>query len=227
MPRKTKTQTPDTPDGSTDAQRQQAMRRLAVEHRCLKVAFADAYVELIGIREENTRLNEIIQEGRGFDLLTMGRGEGPGCYCYVNDLLRQFLSRLKKSYAVVVIDNEAGMEHLSRLTSDNVDCLIVVSEPTAPSVRTVERILELADSLPTKIGRKALVFNKAKNGRVPDIVLERAQSLPVSASMELSHSQTLENLGERGGSIFELPGKLEDNPQLTRIVKWCLGGDNH
>ena len=89
------------------------------------------------------------------------------------------------------------------------------------------RILELADSLPTKIGRKALVFNKAKNGRVPDIVLSQAQNLPVSASMELSHSQDLAELGERGGSIFELPGKLADNPQLARIVEWCLGGDNH
>ncbi len=173
------------------------------------------------------KLNEIIQEGRGFDLLTMGRGEGPGCYCYVNDLLRQFLSRLKKSYSVVVIDNEAGMEHLSRLTTDNVDCLIVVSEPTTPSVRTAERILELADSLPAKIGRKAMVFNKVRNSRVADIVLERAQNLPVSANIQLSHSPELEELGERGGSVFELPGKLEDNPQLTRIVEWCLDGDNH
>jgi len=173
------------------------------------------------------KLNEIIQEGRGFDLLTMGRGEGPGCYCYVNDLLRQFLSRLKKSYSVVVIDNEAGMEHLSRLTTDNIDCLIAVSEPTTPSVSTVARILELADSLPTKIGRKAMVFNKVRNSRVADIVLERAENLPVSANMQLSHSSELEELGERGGNVFELPGKLEDNPQLTRIVEWCLGGDNH
>ena len=173
------------------------------------------------------KLNEIIQEGRGFDLLTMGRGEGPSCYCYVNDLLRQFLSRLKKSYSVVVIDNEAGMEHISRLTTDNVDCLIAVSEPTTPSVRAVGRILELADSLPTKIGRKAMVFNKVRNSRVADIVLERAENLPVSANMQLAHSEELEELGERGGSVFELPGKLEDNPQLTRIVEWCLDSDKH
>ncbi len=173
------------------------------------------------------KLNEIIQEGRGFDLLTMGRGEGPGCYCYVNDLLRQLLSRIKKSYQVVIIDNEAGMEHLSRLTTDNVDCLIAVSEPTDPSVRTVGRILELAESLPTKIARKALVFNKAKNGQVPDIVRDKAENLPVSVQMAFSHSRELEELAERGGSIFELPGKLEDNPQLTRIVEWCLGNDEH
>ena len=172
-----------------------------------------------------SKLNEIIQEGRGFDLLTMGRGEGPSCYCYVNNLLRDFLSRLKKSYSVVIIDNEAGMEHLSRLTTDNIDCLIAVSEPTMPSVRTVGRILELVDSLPSKIGRKAMVLNKVKDSQVADIVLERVENLPVSANMQLSYSEELEKLSERGGSVFELSGKLEDNPQLARIVEWCLGSD--
>ena len=171
-----------------------------------------------------TWLNQIIQEGRGFDLLTMGRPEGPRCYCYVNDLLRQFLSRLKKAYPVVVIDNEAGMEHLSRLTTDNVDCLVVVSEPTSPSVRTVGRILELVDSLPIKVGRKAMLFNKAKNGSIPDAVRRQAAGLPVLTTLEFSYSQQLEQLGERGGSIFELPGKLQDDPQLAKIAQWCLSG---
>lgn len=174
-----------------------------------------------------SKLNEIVQEGQGFDLVTMGRGEGPGCYCYVNDLLRQLLSRLKKSYPVIIIDNEAGMEHLSRLTTDNIDCLIAVSEPTDPSVRTVGRILELAQSLPTKISRKALVFNRAKNGQVPDIVRDKAKNLPVSVQMELSQSDELVELAERGGNIFELSGKLADNAQLTRIVEWCLGNEEH
>lgn len=169
-------------------------------------------------------LNEIIEEGRGFDLLTMGRPEGPRCYCYVNDLLRRFLSRLKKSYPVVVIDNEAGMEHLSRLTTDNVDCLVIVSEPTTPSVRTVGRILELAGGLPIKVGRRAMLFNKAKNGSVPDVVRRQAESLPVSTAMELSYSQPLEQLSERGSSIFELPGNVQDDLELSKIVQWCLSG---
>ena len=175
-------------------------------------------------RMVETWLNQIVQEGKGFDLLTMGRPEGPRCYCYVNDLLRQFLSRIKKSYPVVVIDNEAGMEHLSRLTTDNVDCLAVVSEPTVPSVRTVRRILELASSLPIKIGRKVMLFNKAKNGSVPDAVRQQAENLAVSATLELSYSQALEQLNERGGSVFDLPGKLQDDPELDKIARWCLSG---
>ena len=160
-----------------------------------------------------------------WQVILMGRGEVLGCYCYVNNLLRQLLSRLKKSYPIIIIDNEAGMEHLSLLTADNIDCLIAVSEPNDPSVRTVGRLLELAESLPTKIGRKALVFNKAKNGQVPGIVRDKAANFPVGAQMEFSQSQELVELAERGGSIFELSGKLEDNAQLARIVEWCLGSD--
>ena len=171
-----------------------------------------------------TWLNQIVQEGTGFDLLTMGRPEGPRCYCYVNDLLRQFLSRLKKSYPVVVIDNEAGMEHLSRLTTDSIDRLLIVSEPTVPSVRTVGRILELATSLPIKVGRQAMLLNKTKNGSIPDSVRQQAQKLEVSATLELSYSQTLGELYERGGSVFDLPGKLQDDPELTKIAQWCLSG---
>ena len=171
-----------------------------------------------------TWLNQIVQEGTGFDLLTMGRPEGPRCYCYVNDLLRQFLSRLKKSYPVVVIDNEAGMEHLSRLTTDSIDRLLIVSEPTVPSVRTVGRILELATSLPIKVGRQAMLLNKTKNGSIPDSVRQQAQTLEVSATLELSYSQTLGELYERGGSVFDLPGKLQDDPELTKIAQWCLSG---
>ena len=171
-----------------------------------------------------TWLNQIVQEAKGFDLLTMGRPEGPRCYCYVNDLLRQFLSRLKKSYPLVIVDNEAGMEHLSRLTTDNIDRLLIVSEPTVPSVRTVGRILQLADSLPIKVGRQAMLLNKTKNGSIPQSVRQQAEKLELSATLELSYSQTLEQLYERGGSVFDLPGELQDDPELTKIAQWCLSG---
>lgn len=171
-----------------------------------------------------TWLNQIVQEGKGFDLLTMGHPEGPRCYCYVNDLLRQFLSRLKKSYPIVVIDNEAGMEHLSRLTTDDLDALVMVSEPTTPSVRTIGRILELTDSLPIKIARKAMLFNKTKDGSVPEVVQQHAKSLPISTTFQMSYSQELGQLYEAGGSIFDLPAKPQDDPQLTKIAQWCLSG---
>ena len=85
------------------------------------------------------KLQEALVEYKNFDLLVMGRPEGRECYCYVNELLRTFLSNLSKNYKYVVIDTEAGMEHLSRRTTDNVDTLIVITTPTKVSFETAKK----------------------------------------------------------------------------------------
>jgi len=81
------------------------------------------------VRSVEYGIQQAITEAQGFDLLTMGRPEGPSCYCAVNNMLRKFLDELSSQYRFVVIDNEAGMEHLSRRTTNNVDLLCIVSEP--------------------------------------------------------------------------------------------------
>jgi CO dehydrogenase maturation factor len=105
-----------------------------------------------------------VVEGPGFDLVTMGRPEGPRCYCYVNSLVRKSLDALAKGYAAVVLDNEAGMEHLSRRTTDRVDALVVVTDPTLPALRAARRILALSRELPVAIGRRGVVVNRAPGG---------------------------------------------------------------
>ncbi len=105
-------------------------------------------------------LAEIITEERGFDLLTMGRPEGPKCYCYVNGLLRRYLKELRGSYPVVVVDCEAGMEYLSRLTVDDIDTLVLVAEATPVGLTSADRIAQLADALPVRVKRRILVLNK-------------------------------------------------------------------
>ncbi len=105
-------------------------------------------------------LAELISEQPGFDLLTMGRPEGPKCYCYVNSLLRRYLKSLRSNYPYVIVDCEAGMEYLSRLTVDKVDALILVAEPTCVGLVTAGRIAGLVDSLPIRINRRILALNK-------------------------------------------------------------------
>lgn len=100
-----------------------------------------------------------LKEGNGFDLLTMGRQEGPGCYCYVNNMLRTFLDALSSRYSFVVIDNEAGMEHLSRRTTRSPDVLFVLCDRTKASQDAAKRIAILADEMGIKAKRKALVFD--------------------------------------------------------------------
>jgi len=102
-----------------------------------------------------------LKEGDGFDLITMGRQEGAGCYCYVNNLLRTVIDALADRYDYVVIDNEAGMEHLSRRTTRSADVLFLVSDTTASSLKAAKRIAALADEMKLRARRKVLVLNQA------------------------------------------------------------------
>jgi CO dehydrogenase maturation factor len=121
------------------------------------------------------KLRQILAEGSSIDLLTMGRPEGPGCYCYVNNLLRVFVDQLMGAYPFVVIDNEAGMEHLSRRTARGMDILILVSDASRTGMSTVERLSDLADEMQLKVGRRLLLVNGVRpdqEGRVSDMAKE-------------------------------------------------------
>jgi CO dehydrogenase maturation factor len=144
------------------------------------------------INQIDQGLNEIIAEGTGFDLLTMGRPEGAGCYCYINALLRDWLKRASRNYAVCLVDNEAGMEHISRLVTAAVDSLVVVAEPTIPAARAVRRILELSRNLPMQVGRRVVVWNKVRPEGVAPKLREAAGEDGADASFVLPHNERLE-----------------------------------
>ncbi|MBE0618332.1 MAG: AAA family ATPase, partial [Proteobacteria bacterium] len=112
----------------------------------------DAYI--------NYRTQECLIEADGFDLIVMGRPEGPGCYCYANTLCKKYVDEMADNYAYVVLDNEAGMEHLSRRTTDAVDHLVVVAEATAPGALTARRLLGLSERLPITVRGKSVLWNK-------------------------------------------------------------------
>lgn len=115
------------------------------------------------------KIQEAVVESEGFDLIVMGRPEGAGCYCAANTLLTQFLDKLVDNYRYAVIDNEAGMEHISRLTTGNADLLLVISDPTRRGIQAAQRIVELTGELKLEIGRKALIVNMAKDGQKASI----------------------------------------------------------
>ena len=115
------------------------------------------------VRSLEYDIQQAITEADGFDLLTMGRPEGPGCYCAANNLLREFLKKLSLAYEFVIIDNEAGMEHLSRRTTNNVDLLCIVTESTPLGVVTARRICELAKRLPVSVKEIGIVWNRSEN----------------------------------------------------------------
>jgi len=117
------------------------------------------------------QVQEAVTEGSGFDLLVMGRGEGPGCYCSVNNMLRAFLEDVSAGYKHVMVDNEAGMEHLSRRTNAKVDLMLVVCDATPTGMLTAKRIGQLANELGIIRGKMGLVINRALEPITPEAAL--------------------------------------------------------
>lgn len=111
------------------------------------------------------KLQQAVVESDGFDLIVMGRPEGAGCYCAANTLLTQSLERLIGNYKFVVMDNEAGMEHISRLTTNNVDVLLAVSDPTRRGIQAAARIVELTKELKMNVEKRLVLINRAKEGQ--------------------------------------------------------------
>jgi len=121
----------------------------------------EAYLEM--------KLNDALLEGKRLDLLTMGHGEGPDCYCYPNLMLRKFQDILSGNYDWVVMDNEAGLEHLSRRTTQNIDDLFLVSNHSVKAARTLERIRELVGQLRLNVSRQWVIVNQVP-GQVDELV---------------------------------------------------------
>ena len=112
------------------------------------------------------RLNSAVSEGDNYDLLVMGRSQGPGCYCYVNDILKALIDSLSANYKYLVIDNEAGMEHLSRKVVDNIDVLFLISDCSRRGIQTVGRIRDLVDELKIRVNKIYLIVNKTPEGKI-------------------------------------------------------------
>lgn len=109
------------------------------------------------------RLEQAVVEDEQFDLVVMGQPEGSGCYCAANTLLTGFLERLQKNYPYIVMDNEAGMEHISRLTTSNVDLLLIVADTSRRGLQAAVRIDKLARELNIGVGRSCLIINQSKS----------------------------------------------------------------
>lgn len=146
-----------------------------------------------------------VAEGKDVDLVTMGRGEGPGCYCHVNSLLRRSLSRLAGGYEAVVVDNEAGMEHLSRRNLRRIDHLVLVADPSPRGIAAARAIRELADGLVLPVGRTWLLLNR------PYAVSDgsAAPTLPIPLLATVPHDPALPAWEAAGRSFLDLP---DDSP---------------
>jgi len=163
-------------------------------------------------------IQRAVVEANGFDLLAMGHTEGPKCYCAVNHLLRKYLDRAATDYPWLVLDNEAGMEHLSRRTTDAVDLLVVVAEPTPIGAQTARRILGLAERLPVTIRRSGVIWNKVSD---PTRLEPLAAGLPTMARVPFD-PQILE-ASMAGTPVFRLPADCAALETVGNALAQALG----
>lgn len=159
------------------------------------------------------QVQQSIIEAKGFDLLVMGRPEGPGCYCAANNIIRKYTDKLSDRYPYVVLDNEAGMEHLSRRTTQNVDILFIVSDPSKKGVLTARRINDLVDELQLKVARRVLIIN-----RVLDEFEVNTPTLPFEAIFKIPDDRNIFRLDIDGKPIFELSNNSPAFKALSHIL---------
>ena len=160
------------------------------------------------------RLNTCLAEGDGYDLIVMGRSEGEGCYCYVNGILREQTDKLSDAYEYLVIDNEAGMEHISRGVLPSMQTAILVSDCSRRGVQAVGRIAELikeCDMHPDTVG---LIINRAPKGELNKGIQEEIANQGLTLLGVVPQDETVYEYDCEGRPTSTLP---EDNPVKTAL----------
>jgi CO dehydrogenase maturation factor len=150
------------------------------------------------------KLEEAMVEAPGYDLIVMGQPEGAGCYCAANTLLAGFMDRLADNYPFIVMDNEAGMEHISRLTTKNVDILLLITDPSRRGLQAAIRIDDLARRLNIGVAKSYVVINQAK-----EAPSEKALEMIHEGGLELAgtvpEDRTIYDFDFNGRPTIEMP----------------------
>ncbi len=170
------------------------------------------------------RIQQSLVEERDFDLLAMGRPEGPGCYCAANNMLRLSIDRLSKSYDYVVIDNEAGLEHLSRRTTRDVDLLLTISDPTMRGIIAAGRAANLIGELDTRVGDIGLIVNRVRGDGSGELKLtpELEQAIAENGLKLIGlipEDPTVGNYDAKGRPLIELPPESPARQAVEEIIK--------
>jgi CO dehydrogenase maturation factor len=206
---------------------------------CLDLALGVKVEQTIGSARENARdlagkgmsvgmakqqllemqIAQSMIECEGYDLIAMGRPEGPGCYCYANNILRQSLVTLSSQYPVTVLDNEAGLENLSRRIVQKVSNLIIAADPSVQGLNTIGRLHALADEMGIKYDHLTVIVNRVRSDKNIDTnaIMELTNADQV---LMISDDQEIASAAENNKPIFEIS---ESNPVLGQMVEFCKG----
>jgi CO dehydrogenase maturation factor len=171
------------------------------------------------------KLSSSLTETENFDLLAMGGPQGPGCYCFPNNVLKKHLTKLTKNYRTVVMDNEAGMEHISRgTTTERVDALFILSDTSRRSVRSAARINVLTHELRIPVKNVFLVLTRGKDGDLKTLEDElKLVALPLAGM--IPNDETITEYELAGRPLYELPDDAPAVAATIKILDETLGGN--
>jgi len=162
-----------------------------------------------------------LAEGSRFDMIAMGRGEGQGCYCAVNHNLREVIDGMSNHYAYVVIDNEAGMEHLSRRTTRDVQHLLIVSDPTRRGLVAAQRIADIGREIDIHIENAYLIINRV-NGGLPADLATFAESLGLPLLAQIPEDDDLTAFDSSGKPLVDLGDASPAYQAVAQVVQHVL-----
>ncbi|MCL2197030.1 MAG: AAA family ATPase [Treponema sp.] len=200
---------------------------------CLDAALGVTVTDTVGRARENARasvganagvstrellrlkLESALVEAKGFDLIAMGRPEGEGCYCYANNILREVIAEISSSYPFVVLDNEAGLENLSRRIVQKVDTLVLVSDASNSGLQTLIRLYELANEMKMSYGKLALVINKLRSEKQPDRIEEIRSKTKADIVICLPDDDEVAVFAENNRCFLQIS---DSNPVYKKII---------
>lgn len=168
------------------------------------------------------KIHELLNEAEGFDFLSMGRPEGPGCYCYINNVLRVVVEKLTKAYSYTVIDNEAGMEHFSRRTARTIDLLFLVSDGTPIGIKSAKRIRDLAQELDITVKKLYLIVNRARGHA--EKIRDNIKDAGIKLIGVIPEDEELYKCSTEGKSITGLNNSSPAKKAIDGICKSLING---
>ena len=150
------------------------------------------------------KIAESLVEAKDFDLIAMGRPEGPGCYCYANNVLKSALGEIAASYPYVVLDNEAGLENLSRRIVQKVDLLVMVADPSRRGLDTVQRLYELTVEMGVVYAKLAIVVNRLRRDKTLEYIEELQTKIQADFLVTLPDDEELALFAEDGKNLMDV-----------------------
>ena len=151
------------------------------------------------------KFNSALVEEDDFDMLVMGRTQGKGCYCYVNGVLKSQVDKYAKNYSYIVMDNEAGLEHVARGTLPHVDTMLLISDCSRRGVQAVARIKEMVDDMGLNPGQMGLIINRAPEGKLDDGIKEEIEKHGLQLFGVLPHDEAVYRCDCEGTPSAKLP----------------------